>query len=239
MQDEEELDYAIKPLGNPLNPSHALCTGCNEVKPIKHFKTKSTNAQAISWGYKRAIEITSEKCERCRRPKKKIADMTIKEIHNKIVTGDIKGGAYGQMLKEDKRADGIRKKKEGVIKRWQKVREEAWSALLAHATTEYDRIRKQHNLKQKLKDTDKECPLLRSYLDTYLNTLKLTRQFFITQRKLGTRTPEKGKPWEYYMSKSQKDELTALWGKTPQEQKLHLTPPAFLNNRLTTEKEKA
>jgi hypothetical protein len=202
------------------------------VKPIKSFKTKSTNAQAIAWGYKRAIEITTEKCEHCRRPKKKIADMTIKEIHNKIITGDIKGGAYGQMLKDDKRADGIRKKKEGVIRRWQEVRFKAWSELLEQTDKEYDRIRKLLNVKD-----EGQHPHLCSFLTSYHAILKTTRQFFITQRKLGTRTPDKNKPWEYYMSKKQKDELLKLWTACPHEDRLHLIPPAFLNNRLTTTKE--
>lgn len=232
MQDEEELSYAIKPLGNALFPTHALCPKCNEVKPIKQFKTKSTNAQAIAWGYKRAIEITTEHCSKCRRPKKKIADLTLKELHNKIASGDIAGGVYGQMLKEDKRAEGIRKKKEGVINRWKKIRAEMWSELLTGATAEYDRIRKQHNLKE-----GGQHPELHTFLTQYLSAIKLVRSVFIEERKLGRRSPAKNQDWVGYMSKSKKEKLIKLWTACPQETKINLYEPTILNNRLTTEKE--
>lgn len=233
MQDDDELSYAVKPLGNHLFPTHALCTGCNEVKPIKHFKCKSTNAQAKSWGYSRAIEITSEKCNICRRPRKNIKDLTLNEIRNKIATGDIKGGAYGQMLLEDKHADGIRRKKEGVLKRWQTIRDTAWAQLLTDTDKEYDRTRKQTQAKDK-----EQHPHLHAFITLYHDILKTTRQFFITQRKVCTRTPDKGKPWYHYVSKADKQRLTKLWDAIPYEDKQHLYAPAILNNRLTNTTEK-
>ena len=173
MQDDTELDYAIKPLGNHLFPTHALCIGCNEVKPIKHFKTMSTNAQAKAWGFKKAIEITSGRCDKCRPPKKKVLKLSLNEIRNKIATGDISGGAIGKMLLEDRVADGIRRKKEGVLKRWQTIRATAWTELLESCDAEFDRIRKQIQAK-----TGEQYPHLYSFLTAYHATLKLTRQFF-------------------------------------------------------------
>ena len=233
MQDDTELDYAIKPLGSALFPTHAICSVCNTIKPIKHFKTMSTNAQAKAWGYKRAIEITSNKCDKCRPPKKKVLKLSLNEIRNKIATGDISGGAVGQMLLEDRKADGIRRKKEGVLKRWQTIRAIAWTELLKDSDAEFDRIAKQTKAK-----TEGQHPHLHSFLTSYHATLKLTRQFFIEQRKLGTRTPDKNKQWHGYINTPDKDRLTKLWDAIPYEDKHNLYAPAILNSRLTNATEK-
>ena len=231
MQDDTDISYAEKLLGNPNNPSHALCPSCNTVKPIKHFKTKSTNAQAISWGYKRAIEITSDKCEQCRRPKKKISELSLKEIQNRIATGDIKGGAYGQMLKEDRYAEGIRKKREGVIKRWKDIRETAWDSLLRSSDKEHNRIRKAKSLlNQSTQDKPNGNTELMAFFTTYQTALNVVRSLFILEKKRGLRTPNKDKPWTYYVPKNTKDKLKELWSACPYESRLNMTHPAVISN---------
>jgi len=229
MQDEEELSYAEKPLGNPKHPTHALCTKCNETKPIKHFKTMSTNAQAISWGYRKAIEITATRCDECRPAKKKIGELTLKQIHNKITAGDIKGGAFGQMIKDDRRAEGIRKKREGVERRWRLVRESLWEHLLRSSDTEHDRVRKQKSLNQP-NQNGTPCPKLLEFFTAYQQVISNTRTFFTLEKKRGLRTPDKSKPWTYYVSKKDKDKLKELWTACPHEKRLHLTHPAVLTN---------
>jgi hypothetical protein len=231
MQDDSDISYAEKPLGNPNNPSHALCPSCNTVKPIKHFKTKSTNAQAISWGYKKAIEITSDKCEQCRRPKKKISELSLKEIHNRIASGDIKGGAYGEMLKEDRHAEGIRKKREGVIKRWKDIRETAWDSLLRSSDKEHNRIRKAKSLlNQSTQDKPNGNTELMAFFTTYQTALNVVRSLFILEKKRGLRTPNKDKPWTYYVPKNTKDKLKELWSACPYESRLNMTHPAVISN---------
>jgi hypothetical protein len=239
MQDETELSYAEIPLGNALFPTHALCTGCKEIKPIKSFKTKSTNAQAIAWGYKKAIEITSEKCNICRRPKKKISELTLKQLQNKIATGDIKGGAYGEMLREDKIAEGRRKKREGVVRRWKARREELWESLLRSSDKEYDRARKQKQLNQP--NNPDANPELLAFFTAYQTALNVVRSLFTLEKKQGLRTPEKNKPWTYYVPKKTKDKLQALWSACPHENRMNMTHPTVLSSTPvnTTEGEEA
>lgn len=229
MQDDDELSYAIQPLGNHLFPTHALCIKCHEIKPIKSFKTKSTNAQAFAWGYKKAIEYTSEVCNICRRPKKKPHEMTLKEIHHKIVTGEIKGGAIGKMITEDRIAEGKRKKREGVINRWKAIREKAWAELYSQAEKEWDSTRK-------MIKNHEDKPELRSFLTAYLAVIKQVKAFITAKRKQGIDNPTKGVPWSYYINKGDKDRLLALWGETPQEVKLgKYQPTDILTNRLNTD----
>jgi len=234
MQDEDDLSYAIQPLGNHLFPTHALCIKCHEIKPIKSFKTKSTNAQAIAWGYKKAIEYTSEICNICRRPKKKPHEMTLKEIHHKIVTGDIKGGAIGKMITEDRIAEGRRKKREGVINRWKSIREQAWTELHTQADKEHDSTRKLIKAKE-----GGQHPELCVFLKEYLRCIKQIRTFILTKRKQSTESPTKGVTWSYYISKTTKEKLLALWTACPNEVKLgKYQPTEVLANRLNTDEER-
>jgi hypothetical protein len=239
MQDETEIGYALKPLGNPKNPTHAQCTSCHEVKPIKDFKTMSTNAQAISWGYKKAIEIVSKKCSKCRKPRKKLKDLTLKEIHNKIATGDIKGGAYGEMVKEDRIAEGIRKKRLGVENRWRVVREKFWNDLLNEATKEQTRIRKAVHSAYNPTTPKPYNEHLANFNTAYHEALKNVRALFIVEKRLGRTTPDKNKQWQDYIGKDTLEELLKLWRAIPPEHKLYIKAPPILHTLTPTEGEEA
>lgn len=226
MQDIDQEDYVVKLLGSPDRPTHALCGSCKEVKPIKDFKTMSTNAQAKAWGYNRAIEITSNNCKICRPPKKKVADMTLKELQNKIMAGDIKGGAIGNMLKEDKIAEVKRKKREASITRWAKERKRAWHLLLAESTSEHDRIRK--NKSNTTRRGYNKQPVLYAFLESYQEALVNVRAMFILEKEKGTLSPDTGKAWWQYIPAEKREELHGLWLKIPfGEVQNHMCPVIF------------
>ena len=221
MQDEEELSHAEKLLGDPHKPTHSLCPSCREVKPLKDFKTLSTNAQAKAWGYKRPIEILSKNCKICRRPKKKIAELTLKELHNRITSGDIKGGAFGQMLKEDKVANIKRKKREAVEKRWKTVRARAWTDLFNDTTKEYNRIRK-------AKDCNTQHESLTTFNTAYHKAINGVRSKFMLERNLGKRTADKGRAWWQYIPLDKQNELITLWEQIPAIHKQMIKQPQLL-----------
>ena len=224
MQDDDEMTYAEKPLGNPNKPTHSLCPSCNEVKPLKDFKTMSSNAQAKAWGYNRAIEILSKNCKRCRRPKKKLNELTLKELHTRITSGDIKGGAFGQMLKEDKIAESKRKKREAVEKRWKTVRAKAWTDLFNDTTKEYNRIRKAKDNKEQ----QQTRPDLINFYTAYHEAINSVRSKFILERKLGKLTADKGKAWWQYIPLDKRNELHELWEQIPAIHKQMIKQPQLL-----------
>jgi hypothetical protein len=221
MQDEEELSHAEKLLGNPKQPTHSLCPSCNEVKPLKDFKIMSTNAQAKAWGYKRAIEILSKNCKICRPPKKKLTELTLKELHNRIASGDIKGGAFGQMLKEDKIANIKRKKREAVENRWKNSRATAWAQLFADTTKEFNRIRKAKNNKE-------QHDSLITFNTAYHEAIASVRSKFILEQKLGKLTANKGKAWWQYIPLAKQTELHELWDSIPATHKQLIKQPQLL-----------
>lgn len=223
MQDDDEMTYAEKPLGNPDRPTHSLCPSCNEVKPLKDFKTMSTNAQAKAWGYNRAIEVLSKHCSKCRRPKKKLNELTLKELHNRITSGDIKGGAIANMLKEDKIAEVKRKKREAVEKRWKTARATAWADLLRSSTKEYNRIRKAKDTTQN--HASQAIPIFNT---AYHEAINNVRSMFILERKLGKLTADKGKAWWQYIPLAKQNELITLWEQIPAIHKQLIKQPQLL-----------
>lgn len=233
MQDETlltqdcDVDFAVKNLGDPLKPSHALCPTCNQVKPIKEFKAKSTFTQAIAWGYKKAIEIVHSKCKHCRTPPKRTKDMTIKEIRNRISSGDIRSPLVGNALIKEKQEEIIRKKREAIEKRWRSARAVQWQALLTASTPEYTRIRKQVSLCK----LDK--PQLQSFFSVYRDAIVNVRAMLSLEKRGGRHTPEKNKPWHGYIPSHVREELRTLWDSVPFIQRHTLKQPEVFNSKLT------
>lgn len=211
MEDDTELSLVEKNLGDPKRPTHAQCVKCKQVKPLKDFKMMSTNAQAISWGYKRAIEIISKNCKDCRRPRKKIAHLTLKEIQSKLATGDIKGGAYGNLIKKNKEDEIRRKRRESIQQRWHTIRAKEWAQLFADTTKEYNRVRKAKDHP----DHSITRPELTTFYTEYHEAIVLVRSKLILEKKMGRATPDKGAPWWQYIPVSKRTTLNELWQAIP------------------------
>ena len=134
-------------LPTPFPPPSAL-------KANKQNKTMSTNAQAKAWGYKKAIEITSNKCDKCRPPKKKVLKLSLNEIRNKISSGDIRPYIGEAMLKEMR--EQLPKKRSRVMKEyWQKKKREPIIESLAQQVALYKK-RYLATKRKILKDTGNE-----------------------------------------------------------------------------------
>ena len=208
-------------------PTHALCSSCKQAKPIKEFKTKSTNAQAKAWGYNKAIEIISKNCKLCRKPRKPFAELTIKELQNRIASGDLKGGAVGDLLLSDKRASIRGKKREGVQKRWRTVRAQAWTELISDSKKEYHRIRKAKQLTAPTTDiTPTPAPTPQhEFFTAYHLAIVNVRAMFTLERKLGKLTADKGKPWFNYIPSNERDRLRQAWDTIPAEHKQLIKQP--------------
>jgi hypothetical protein len=188
----------------------------------------STNAQAKAWGYNKAIEIISKNCKLCRKPRKPLAELSIKEIQNRIASGDLKGGAVGELLLSDKRAVIRGKKREGVQKRWRTVRAQAWTDLLNDSKKEYQRIRK-------AKQTT--APILNKpqheFFTAYHLAIVNVRAMFTLERRLGKLTADKGKAWFRYIPQQTQNNLIALWRAIPAQHKQLMKQPEVFNSLLT------
>ena len=97
------------------------CTACNETKPKKEFHRVLTLAQSRAVLKKPNLTtrhtLYSSLCNTCRRIKKRRTPLSIKEIHNKITTGDM-NPTIGKAL--------IAEKKEAIPRKRSKVMKEYW-----------------------------------------------------------------------------------------------------------------
>ena len=102
-----------------------LCASCNETKPKKEFHRVLTLAQSKALLKKPNLKtrhtLYSSLCNTCRRIKKRRTPLSIKEIRNKITTGDM-NPVIGEALIQEKRK-AIPKARARVMKEyWQKKR---------------------------------------------------------------------------------------------------------------------
>lgn len=246
MQDENILstpcdeDFVEKLLGSHLTPTHAICPTCekgnnpsidNRLHPISHFQEKSTYSQARSWGYKNCIMVTHRKCKDCRKPKKKLEDLSAREIESRISRGDIQGGAVGRLLLENKTALNRRKKREAIEKRWRTIRAKEWQALQTASTKEYSRVRALKAKSNKIYT----IPLI-AFFSAYHEAIVNVRSMFSLERKGGQHSAEKHKVWWQYIPNSVRAELVQLWEDIPFLQKHTLKTPEILDVLPTTTK---
>jgi hypothetical protein len=102
-----------------------LCKTCGETKPKKEFHRILTLAQSKALLRKPNLTtrhtLYSSLCRDCRNQRKRRTPLTIKEIHNKITTGDM-NPVIGKALINQKR-EAIPRKRSKVMKEyWQKKR---------------------------------------------------------------------------------------------------------------------
>lgn len=229
MQENEELSYAVKLLGDPDHPKHIQCVECREIKPTEHFKYKCTLGQAIALGRQQPFDFTSKLCKVCRKKKEKpLNKLTLKQIQNKIASGHIKGGAIGEMVKANRVADGIRRKREATYKRWKNQRLEIWHELFESTIHEHARARKNKSLNAP--DTP-----LHAFFSAYCTAIVEVRRFFKLEATKGTRSMNQGGKWWHYIGTQTRADLEKLWEAIPFEDRHTLKQPEVFNSKLKGE----
>ena len=105
------------------NSPTKTCTTCNEAKPKKEFHRVLTLAQSRALLKKPELKtrhtLFSSLCQSCRNQRKRRTPLSIKEIRNKITTGDIHQ-EIGENLIKQKREALPRKRSKVMKEYWQK-----------------------------------------------------------------------------------------------------------------------
>jgi hypothetical protein len=114
------------------NFSSKLCASCNETKPKKEFHRILTLAQSRALLKKPNLTtrhtLYSTLCRSCRNQRKRRTPLSIKEIRNKITSGDIHKD-IGENLIAEKRTALPRKRSKVMKEYWQKKRD-GWIDIL-------------------------------------------------------------------------------------------------------------
>jgi hypothetical protein len=107
------------------NFSSKTCTTCNQTKPKKEFHRVLTLAQSKALLKKPNLTtrhtLYSTLCRSCRNQRKRRTPLTIKDIRNKITSGDIHKD-IGENLIAEKRTALPRKRSKVMKEYWQKKR---------------------------------------------------------------------------------------------------------------------
>jgi hypothetical protein len=107
------------------NLSTRTCKTCGETKPKKEFHRVLTLAQSRALLKKPEMQtrhtLFSSLCRDCRTQRKRRAPLSIKEIHNKITTGDM-NPTIGKALIAEKKEALPRKRSKIMKEYWQKKR---------------------------------------------------------------------------------------------------------------------
>jgi hypothetical protein len=109
-----------------------VCTSCNETKPKKEFHRALTLAQ--SKAILRRPNLTtrhtlySKLCRSCRNQRKRRTPLSIKEIRNKISSGDIHQDIGENLIKQKKEA--LPRKRSKVMKEYWEKKRDGWIDVL-------------------------------------------------------------------------------------------------------------
>ena len=106
------------------------CAKCGESRPLKEFTYLATYAQSKAWGRAGNVRMTleSKNCKACRPKRKSVNQLTKKDIHNRVRSGDMNMFTAKILLSKQMLAE---RNKQAIAsrKRWLKD----WKAELAEA----------------------------------------------------------------------------------------------------------
>ena len=97
------------------------CKKCGEDKPLADFKRQLSRAQALAKGYKGdfLVTIESSMCKPCQPRKRKLTELSAKELQNKVTSGDI-SELDKRLILEKRNAETPVKRAMSTRKRWLK-----------------------------------------------------------------------------------------------------------------------
>lgn len=205
-----------------------LCVKCREIKPMPQFKRVLTKLQARARGYtgNRPVEIDSSICKACR-PRKAEADLTIRELRNRVYNGDIHPViAKDKIAKRKKQVAYVRSK--AARARWSAERDLIWRPIHEALHAEITKaIQQAKHLKRKPRATP-AVALLAFLTEHYLPALRTIRASIDVIRY----TKEKSAPhadWQSYADATAVKALHNAWEAVPLDERTAVRkPPALI-----------
>ena len=176
----------------PITVITLVCSSCNETKPKKEFHRVLTLAQ--SKAILRRPNLTtrhtlySALCQSCRQQRKRRTPLTIKDLRNKITSGDILP-TIGEALIQAKKTALPRKRSKVMKEYWQKKRDGWVDVLKANLQTQVTTYASRYysyknNLPEHELATPAQHALLSQHSYNYAEAKRI-RQDLLEQAKAG------------------------------------------------------
>jgi len=214
------------------------CKKCRAIKPLAEFKRKLSKTQSIAKGYTGAValEVESSMCKACQPKKKPPSKMSAKELHNKVVSGDIRPYVAEQVL--ERRAE-LRPIRQGMAirRQWEKKWAGDLRAFLRPMQLEIQSVDRQ------IRYSCTDQPERLKFFTWYLETLRVEKnKIEFDYAKTPRKPPEivmpkvkykKGEEvvdvrWQGLISGTVIAEAQAKWGEIPIEKRVRMKQPALV-----------
>jgi hypothetical protein len=220
-------------IGDANNPEHIMCHQCRLIKPVKDFKRRATQAQALAWGYSGRVrlEYVGKSCTSCYIPPKPLSQLTPLQIKQRISGGNHVGSeGLAKMVLENriKRGkDGIRK---GVKNRVRKDAQLSWSPLLIAVKETNRRYTRQLSDIRAKEDCKSRSSL--SHRIAYTTRIVAIARAITGEIKAnisqGVAKPEGVNRWQDMMTTTQKEQIKQDFEAIPPEQRRTMRQAAIL-----------
>jgi hypothetical protein len=147
-----------------MQKDYKKCAKCGTEKPLAQFKRRLSRAQMHARGMKGAVlmTISSKNCKDCQPKRKPPRKQTPKQLHNMVVSGDIKEARMVEILAERQRMALLiqsRARYEAWVDQWRKELKET----LAPMGYEIHKVRAQIRYAEEV-NNDEYLKLLEKYL---------------------------------------------------------------------------
>lgn len=205
----------------------ALCSKCGAIKPVAEFQRRMSKAYAQSRGKVEGVGmvVESSMCRSCQPKPKPIEQLTAKELHNKVQTGDVHALVSARIL-EERKARATAAIKTAVQTAWNSTRAKQWDNMLVFVRAELRRVQQQE------KYAKKNCPDLDlTFFLEYkvllgMTRYRITHEQRTTSGKAGSQ-PKSGS-WQAYVSPEDWHKIAKLWEAMPLTYRTGAKPPRLL-----------
>ena len=201
------------------------CAKCGESRPLKEFTYLATYAQSKAWGRAGNVRMTleSKNCKACRPKRKSVNQLTKKDIHNRVRSGDMNMFTAKILLSKQMLAE---RNKQAIAsrKRWLKD----WKAELAEAlkpiTYEIISARNTWHYARGKGYVDKA-----EFYFEYYAMLKHEKTHAEMSHMLKPRRPQSAR-WAHYISPAVFTRIRDMWAALPPVYK-HSKIPLLIKHR--------
>lgn len=211
-----------------MQKDYKKCAKCGTEKPLAQFKRRLSRAQMQARGMKGAVlmTISSKNCKDCQPKRKPPRKQTPKQLHNMVVSGDIKEARMVEILAERQRMALLiqsRARYEAWVDQWRKQLKEVLSPM----TYEIHKVRAQIRYAHEMGNDAYE-----ELLEKYLSVLTREKSRILLDYEADPHKYKRiKKDWWDLVSEFGVESLRDRWMSIRKEEKERMKVPELLVRR--------
>ena len=215
-----------------MNTTHKFCSKCGAHRPLADFKRLLTRAQMKARGYLGHVrmEIESKLCKDCQPRSKPLEQLTIKQLRNRVVSGDLNELLADSIIKERRESINARRAR-ATSSRWAQLQHKEWQRMVSTIGMEITSVRHQQKYASTIKDA-----VRKKYTTEYLGVLNRLRARMRIQALKPQETPH-SVIWVDHLHQEEINQVRNVWEALPLETRARMKLPLALTHRAKPEAE--